>query len=203
MTETTTLYYFHDPMCSWCYGFAPTWQQLGELLPASITVQYVAGGLAADSDAPMSAEMATHLQGIWRQIEQTCDVSFNHQFWQHCQPRRSTYPACRAVIAAGNKQKEMIAAIQNAYYQQAQNPSDRDTLTACAATIGLAPTTFLTTLQAEATEQELQRQLKFTRQCFVNGFPALRLQHQSALYEIPVRYGAAAAMAQDITNAIL
>ena len=27
-------------------------------------------------------------------------VRFNFDFWTHCTPKRSTYPACRAVIAA-------------------------------------------------------------------------------------------------------
>ncbi|MFT6977114.1 MAG: putative protein-disulfide isomerase, partial [Shewanella psychromarinicola] len=24
----TTLYYVHDPMCSWCWGYRPTWDTL-------------------------------------------------------------------------------------------------------------------------------------------------------------------------------
>ena len=30
--QTPELFYVHDPMCSWCYAFAPVWERVhGEL----------------------------------------------------------------------------------------------------------------------------------------------------------------------------
>ena len=68
------------------------------------------------------------------------DFKFNYDFWKKCRPRRSTYPACRAVIAA-RKQKnkfdmEMTLSIQKAYYLHARNPSDYETLIELAEEIG-------------------------------------------------------------------
>ena len=31
--EDAVLVYVHDPMCSWCYGFRPTWVGLRAILP--------------------------------------------------------------------------------------------------------------------------------------------------------------------------
>ena len=31
MTATRTLIYVHDPMCSWCWGFRPTFERLCEI----------------------------------------------------------------------------------------------------------------------------------------------------------------------------
>jgi putative protein-disulfide isomerase len=55
---------------------------------------------------------------------------------------RSTYPACRAVIAAKNQADKfelpMINIIQKAYYLQEKNPSKDETLIKLSISIGLA-----------------------------------------------------------------
>ena len=48
-----TLYYIHDPMCSWCWAFKPTWQKILTSLPQNLTIEYLLGGLAPDNDNPM------------------------------------------------------------------------------------------------------------------------------------------------------
>ncbi len=52
-----TLYYIHDPMCSWCWAFRSSWREVQSKLPAHITVEYVLGGFAKDTDQPMPVEM--------------------------------------------------------------------------------------------------------------------------------------------------
>ena len=47
------LYYLHDPMCSWCWGYRPTWLKLKAALPHYVQVEYLLGGLAPDNDEPM------------------------------------------------------------------------------------------------------------------------------------------------------
>jgi putative protein-disulfide isomerase len=127
-----TLYYYHDPMCSWCWGYRPTAEILFANLPPNTSRENVLGGLASDSDEPMPVELRRTISGHWRKIQETLGAEFNFDFWTKCTPRRSTYPACRAVIAAANQQheSEMILAIQRAYYLRAMNPSDTDILEA-------------------------------------------------------------------------
>ena len=78
----------------------------------------------------MPAEMRQRISGHWRTIHEMLGTEFNFDFWAKCKPRRSTYPACRAVIAAEyqNMGAEMTNAIQHAYYLRAMNPSDLETL---------------------------------------------------------------------------
>ncbi|MCK4675769.1 MAG: DsbA family protein, partial [Gammaproteobacteria bacterium] len=137
-----TLYYVHDPMCSWCWGFRPVWMHLQKALNGMVNIQYVLGGLAADTDQPMSENMQNSIRENWQRIQQDIpETEFNYDFWSLCRPRRSTYPACRAVIASKMQQslieKEMILAIQQAYYLDAKNPSNEDVLIQLAANIGL------------------------------------------------------------------
>jgi putative protein-disulfide isomerase len=144
------------------------------------------GGLAADSDQPMPEETANYIQQQWRLVTAKTGAEFNWDFWSKCQPRRSTYPACRAVIAAGQQGKEniprMIYAIQKAYYLQARNPSDLETLIALADTIGLDVQQFKTDIASSETEQKLQADFRTRRRLGVNSFPSVVLENEKGLH---------------------
>jgi putative protein-disulfide isomerase len=173
-----TLYYYHDPMCSWCWGYRPTAERLFADLPHNILLEKVLGGLAPDSDEPMPQHLRVALPNAWRRIQAMLGTEFNFAFWTDCKPRRSTYPACRAVIAAGAQDHadEMIRAIQHAYYLRAMNPSDVETLVTLADELHLDTQKFATDLASTATEQEFERQVNFTRQSPTNGFPSLAIE---------------------------
>jgi len=188
-----TLYYLHDPMCSWCYAFAPVWRQLKAALPPEIMVVRLLGGLAPDSDEPMPEAMRIRLQQTWHRIERSVPgTTFNHDFWQQCRPRRATYPACRAVIAAraqGTQYDEaMTAAIQRAYYREARNPSDNDTLIDLAMALGLDVAAFTAALNSAEVESELQREIARTRQLGVDSFPSLVLAVGDSRWPIAIDY---------------
>lgn len=173
----TVLYYVHDPMCSWCWGFRPTWTEIQRRLPSDIEVRYVLGGLAADNDQPMAEDMREKLQGAWRNIQDKLGTPFNFEFWSRCQPRRSTYPACRAVIAAENhgRGKDMLYALQRAYFLRALNPSDIETHLQLATELGLDAKRFEAELKSEQTQQELMRQIDLGESLNAHGFPSLIL----------------------------
>jgi len=191
---TVKLYYFHDPMCSWCWGFAPTWQALEERLERElkehITIKYILGGLAPDDDRDMPLEMQQRLQGYWHKIEDLLGTRFNYNFWTECKPRRSTYPACRAVLAAGmqDRYKEMNRALQEAYYLQAKNPSDTDTHLQLAEQIGLNHQQFEQDLKSDAVNKELESQIHTYQTLPSKGFPSFVLEKNTTFIPIPVDY---------------
>jgi len=203
MQPLPTLYFVHDPMCSWCYAFRPVWTQIRQQLPAGIRVQYVLGGLAPDSDQPMPPETRAYIQDQWHKIiELVPGTLFNFEFWEKCQPRRSTYAACRAVLLARQHGREaeiaMIHAIQDAYYRQARNPSDDGTLCELTGQIGLDPDAFALALNAEATQEALLEDIRFARSIGGASFPSLFLQRNGAIQPIPHHYTDAAQVLRSI-----
>jgi putative protein-disulfide isomerase len=187
------LYYVHDPMCSWCWAFRPGWMAIRARLPSVITPQRILGGLAADTREPMPETMRTYIQDTWRRIERAVPgTAFNFEFWNRCRPRRSTYPACRAVIAAiaqgPHFEEPMIEAIQQAYYLEAQNPSDDEILIALAQTIGLDRDRFARGLNDAATKADLLRQIEFSRSLGARGFPSLILEDSGGYRPISYDY---------------
>ena len=195
-----TLYYVHDPMCSWCYAFKSTLEKLKKNLDSNIKIVHVVGGLAKDSDEIMPKDMQEKIENIWYEIEKVTGTKFNHDFWKICQPRRSTYLACEATMLARyeNKEEEMINAIQEAYYQKAMNPSDATTLISLAKQIGMDEKKFEEDLKSQKIEDDLQNELNFRRSLHVKTFPSLILEYKKELYPINIKYNDYEAMLNQI-----
>ncbi len=189
----STLVYIHDPMCSWCWAFSSALANLLEQLPAEIGTKRLLAGLAPDSREPMPAHMREYIQGQWRQIQrQVPGTRFNFDFWKLCSPRRSTYPACRAVIAARHQgaafDQAMTRAIQRAYYLQARNPSDTATLVELAGELGLDVPEFERALFSEEVEETLMDEIRAARKMGVRAFPGLVLETGNYSRPIEVNY---------------
>ena len=60
-----TLYYVHDPMCSWCWAFRSSLNTLIEKLPREINIIRLLGGLAPDSDMPMPENIREYVLKNW------------------------------------------------------------------------------------------------------------------------------------------
>lgn len=187
------LFYIYDPMCSWCYAFEAGWRRLQNRLPERVQVTYVLGGLAPDTNEPMPEDLRVMIRQTWRKIEETVpEVHFNYTFWTSNTPVRSTYPACRAILAARKQDAaagtEMRREIQKAYYQNALNPSKSGTLIQCAREIGLDVALFTADLASVDIQTALEEELRLAGRLNAFVFPSLRFQYQDKLYSIHVDY---------------
>ena len=200
------LYYVHDPMCSWCWAFRPVLLALRQKLPSNIEFIRLLGGLAADSDVPMNENTQQYVIQNWQRIQQQRpDTQFNYNFWTTCLPRRSTYPACRAVIAARKQGLDhdeiMTHAIQKAYYLQARNPSDYTTLNELAQEIGLASDKFSKDLLSDEINNELLNEISTARSLQLNSFPGFLLVNEERELYIDPDYHQADIVLQKILQA--
>ena len=187
------LIYVLDPMCSWCWGFYKTWSSLKSSLCEEISIQYVMGGLAPDSNEPMTNEMREYIQMNWRKIEHSIPgTKFNYDFWSNCSPRRSTYPACRAVIAIRKQnpslEEQMINLIQHAYYMDAKNPSDDSTLIDLASKLDIDIEQFKKTLNDNETQSLLLKDISIAKQLGAQGFPSLLYKDSKEIRPLQIDY---------------
>jgi len=190
-------------MCSWCWGFRETWQQIKFELKDKVFIQYVLGGLAADNNQPMAVAMQQSIMDNWRRIQKEIpETVFNYDFWRLCQPRRSTYPACRAILAAGlqseSSKETMLLAIQQAYYLEAKNPSDNSVLIELATEKGLDSKRFKRDLVSQECEKLLNDELQLATHLHVTGFPSLVLSHHDVNNDIYINYTNSTAMIAEI-----
>jgi len=201
-----TLFYVHDPMCSWCWGFEPARREIFAAVSEKLQIRSLLGGLAPDTDLPMPDAMRDMLQQTWKRIEQTIPgTHFNFDFWEKCSPRRSTYPANRAVIAArilGDEfEQQMTARIQKAYYLEARNPSENATLVELAKEIGLDARQFSKQLEDVSTQELLLAEIQLSRQMGMNSFPSLAVYSLGELKHISLNYTDPQSMIREIESA--
>ncbi len=209
MPNPPQLIYCYDPMCSWCWGFRPSWlslqQKLQPLVEAGrLSIHPILGGLAADSDQPMPREMREKLQSVWQHIESLLGTEFNYNFWTACQPRRSTYPACRACLVARDQglEAELNAEIQRAYYLQAKNPSDLDCLRDCAEKIGMSGSNFLQSMAETKETGRLESEIRQARKMGLNSFPSLAVVTDNRIAHINIDYKEPDMMLAEIKQAL-
>jgi len=156
-------------------------------------VDYLLGGLAPDSNQPMPIETREYVKGNWKRIQEMIpDTRFNYDFWTSCEPKRSTYPACRAVICAKQQHPDfenlMIYGIQKSYYLEAQNPSNEDVLIDIAKKLGLDIDKFKIDLKSLQVNEILLDEIKLARSMEMNSMPSLALQVNSTLKVIDIDY---------------
>ena len=188
-----TLYYVHDPMCSWCWAFRPALNTLIEKLPKEINIIRLLGGLAPDSNIAMPNDIREYVLQNWRAIEEKVpETKFNYDFWTQCKPRRSTYPACRAVIAARKQNSKfdiaMTLAIQKAYYLQARNPSDYETLIELAEEIGADKIKFSEDVVSQETDKILKEEIQQFESLDLKSLPSLLFVNDKRKIEIKPDY---------------
>lgn len=207
MTTKNILYYVHDPMCSWCWGFQKSWQVVKDSIEGQIDIHYIVGGLAPDSSEPMPMHMQKAIAGYWKDIQNRIPgTEFNHDFWKKCTPRRSTYPSCRAVLAAkqldSDKEQAMISAIQEAYYLQARNPSELNTLIYCAKKIGLDTAAFKQAMNSKQINKALNQDISMSRSMGAQGFPSLIMKNSNTFKPIFIDYNKPEVMINQIRQGI-
>ena len=116
------------------------------------------------------------VQNAWQAVESQTGAPFDHRFWEVCEPKRSTWPACRAVLAAGDRGREMFTAIQLAYYTEARDPSDRATLVDIGEELGFDRMDFHNAIDAPETHASLQADFALREELGVSGFPSLAVE---------------------------
>ncbi len=191
--DDSQLYYLHDPMCSWCWGFKPTWDIVTKQLNGKIKIVFLLGGLAPDSDEDMPIETRDYVQSNWKRVEEKIPgTKFNYDFWTNCKPRRSTYPACRAVIAARVQnphcETSMISAIQKCYYLDSQNPSNEDVLVRLARELGLDAEKFRFDLRSEKVSKTLLTEISLAKSLGIQRMPSLKMQIGSEFKTISIDF---------------
>lgn len=141
----------------------------------------------------MPTEMRRYVQRQWQLIEeQFPHIRFNFAFWNENIPIRSSYPACRAVLAAKRQglpfEDNIIANIQRAYYLQAENPALTETLLACAQRSGLELTKFAVDFISPEINEALLDDLRLAKKLAVSTFPSLRLYGNGRFAVIECRF---------------
>ncbi|MEO0617660.1 MAG: DsbA family protein [Pseudomonadota bacterium] len=173
------LIYVADPMCSWCWGFAPVMTRLLDVYGSRAQLHLIMGGLRAGTTQAMDTEQKSYIRGHWENVAARSGQPFDYSLFERDDFIYDTEPACRAVVTARNIDPRlayaMMHAIQAAFYRDARDVTSGDVLADLAEGVGLNRGVFRTALDSEDARQHTAQDFATTQRAGIPGFPTVLL----------------------------
>jgi putative protein-disulfide isomerase len=178
MSPLPRLYYFADPMCSWCYGFVPVMAQVHEAYGTRFDIRLVMGGLRPGKLAQtMTPALARVMRHHWREVAKMTGQAFNEAFFEREGFVYDTEPAAKAVIVmeqlAPAHAYEYYHDIQQGFYAENADLTSTDVLATFAQKHGVKATDFAANFASEVSHKQTWGQFTFNASLGIRGFPSL------------------------------
>ncbi|HEY9189580.1 MAG TPA: DsbA family protein [Sulfurovum sp.] len=167
-----------DPMCSWCWGFAPVIEALRTALNGRYSFSLVMGGLRTKGEMPWDETSREYLRGHWKQVSQRTGQPFSDRLFEKEHFDYDTYPPCKAVIAvrelSGTDEAfAYLHTIQEAFYTRAEDITNLDVLCDLLRTVELDRTSFKTFYQSDRAQILMEHDFAKARSMGANAFPSV------------------------------
>jgi putative protein-disulfide isomerase len=182
------LWYFADPMCSWCWGFSPAIETLRDAYRERMKVALVLGGLRPGESTPMTPTARDEILHHWHAVHERTGQPFRFEGALPDGFVYDTEPASRAVVTMGGLDPALIfplfKAIQTAFYAEGRDVTQADVLAGLAAGLGVDRAAFLDAFDSDAARARTQAHFRQARQAGVRGFPTLIVQQGAQLHPV-------------------
>jgi len=180
------LIYLMDPMCSWCWGFAPVFEALAKQAQAAgVPVYLVAGGLRARQQEPVDAALCDYILGHWREVQKHSGQPFNFGGALQEGFVYDTAPACRALVCAKTldnaRTLPLVVRMQQAFYVEGRDIVKPQVLVELAEEVGFKRSTFAKSYDSDETEQALLADFAFAQNLGISGFPTVLAERGGSL----------------------
>lgn len=184
------LIYIGDPMCSWCYGFAPEISKVKQALP-DYEFRLVLGGLRPNGTETMS-ELGDFLKHHWEEVAERSGQPFAYGILEDKSFVYDTEPACRAVVTARKMNPEIeldfFKRVQSLFYVDNKNTNDPTVYAMLAKEFNLDEATFNDLFLSEETRYETAQDFQLASEMGVRGFPSVVIRHNGQLYMVANGY---------------
>ncbi len=186
--STPILWYFADPMCSWCWGFSPAIEAVRDAYRKRMKIALVLGGLRPGTTEPMTPTAREEILHHWHAVHERTGQPFH---FEGALPEGFVYdtePASRAVITVGGLDPSLIfplfKSIQAAFYAEGRDVTQTAVLCELATRLGVDAASFLHAYDRDDSRAKTQAHFRQARQAGVQGFPTLILQQDEQLHPI-------------------
>lgn len=174
---TRRLLYVADPMCSWCWGFAPIADALVAHYAGAFRPVLLMGGLRPWNTTPMRTEDKATIRGHWEHVAHESGQPFDLSFFDRPNFVYDTEPAARAVVVMSAMQQApafgYLSAVQRAFYAHNQDVTDPAVLGAIAQAQGVDADAFDEIFSSDAAKEETRSQFESSQRLGVRGFPSV------------------------------
>jgi putative protein-disulfide isomerase len=179
------LLYVMDPMCSWCWGFAPVLESLAEQAAAAgVGLQLVLGGLRRDGVAIDAAARVRYL-GYWQAVNASTGQLFNFESGLPEGLVYDTEPACRALVTARSLAPDMVwplaQLIQRAFYTEGVDVTRASVLVELAERAGIPRIVFAEAFDSVEQRAATAADVSWVQDLGIAGFPTLLAERNGQL----------------------
>lgn len=186
------LIYVMDPMCSWCYGFAPVIKQLVQEQEGKLQFKLVMGGLRPGTERPLEEQMKESIKHHWQDVEKITEQSFDYSFFEREGFIYDTEPGCRAVVTMRYLKPErefaMAEAVQQAFYAKNIDVTKPEVLASIASSLGVEEEVFLEKYVTAEMKEKTQQDFSIARHLQATAFPSLYLLNGTSIHLISRGY---------------
>ena len=179
--KNRSLIYVVDPMCSWCWGFSPVFEEIVRRYQVQVNVQILLGGLRPGNKKPFDAEKRDYVLHHWHAVHERTGQPFNFTFHMSSDFTYDTEPPSRAVRVvrqlAPDKERAYLKAVQEAFYVQNRDVTREQVLSEIAEGRGLEQPVFLELFRNPVTKKDTWEEFAQARDWGVDGFPTLLGRH--------------------------
>lgn len=141
------LWYFADPMCSWCWGFSPVIEALGHIYRDRLKVHLVMGGLRPGVREAMTPQLREEILHHWHEVHRRTEQPFLFEGAMREGFVYDTEPACRSVVAVSevNAKRSLpyLKRIHSAFYTEQKDVTKGEVLSKLAEEIGISQNDFI------------------------------------------------------------
>lgn len=179
------LLYVMDPMCSWCWGFAPVVQALAaQAGAAGVPLQLVLGGLRRER-AALDPAMRVRILSHWQAVNASTGQLFN---FNDALPEGFVYdtePACRALVTARGLDEQsvwpLLELIQEAFYAEGRDVTRAQVLVELAERAGIPRIEFAAAFDSQAMQAATEADFTWVQDLGISGFPTLLAERDGRL----------------------
>ncbi|AYG43977.1 DsbA family protein [Pseudomonas sp. Leaf58] len=179
------LIYVMDPMCSWCWGFAPVAEALiAQAREAGVPTQLVVGGLRSGGSA-LDSSTRKYILEHWQAVAEATAQPFRFEGAMPDGFVYDTEPACRALVTARELDAErvwpLLALIQRSFYQQSVDVTIAPQLVELAEQAGFDRAVFAEAFARAATRAATVADFAWAQDLGIAGFPTLLAERKGQL----------------------
>jgi putative protein-disulfide isomerase len=171
------LIYIADPMCSWCWGFAPTIESIRQRFGDALPIRLMMGGLRPGTTKPLDEAGRRKIRGHWEHVREASGQPFDFRFFEREAFVYDTEPASRAVVvmrrAGLTELLAFLHRIQAAFYAENRDVTDEQVPADIAAQSGRDREVFLQAFRGEEAKQETWHDFASAQRAGITGFPTL------------------------------
>ena len=174
------LFYFADPMCSWCWGFSPVIESIKQNFANDLKIALVLGGLRPGSTEPMEDTSHEEILHHWHEVHKRTGQAFKLDGAMPAGFIYDTEPPSRAVVTMGELNAESVLpyfkSIQAAFYSEGRDVTQPEILSELAGAFDVKSSAFNAKFAEEEIKLKTLAHFQRARQFGVRGFPTLVLQ---------------------------